>query len=125
MNLRRTALLVLFVCVSALLQQGLAQNYAPAVNYSTQALPIALAKGDFNKDGNLDVVVANSGSSSLSLFPGSGDGTFGAPTIIPVSPDPNSQPVSVAAADFNGDGNLGIRCVLCPVVIHTSSAWQW
>lgn len=108
MNLRRTALLVLFVCVSALLQQGLAQNYAPAVNYSTQALPIALAKGDFNKDGNLDVVVANSGSSSLSLFPGSGDGTFGAPTIIPVSPDPNSQPVSVAAADFNGDGNLDL-----------------
>jgi hypothetical protein len=108
MNLRRIALLVCFLCVSAFLDHCLAQNYAPAANFSTQTLPEAVAKGDFNNDGNLDVVVANAGSASLSLFPGGGDGTFGPPITIPVSPDPNSQPISVAAADFNGDGNLDL-----------------
>src|SRR5258708_5795420 len=105
----RTALLMFVLCVYPFLQQGLGQNFAPAVNYSTQqSLPDAIAKGDFDNDGNLDVIVANSGASSLSFFRGQGDGVFAPPVTIPLVSDPNAQPAAVAAADFNGDGHLDL-----------------
>src|SRR5258708_37633078 len=105
----RSRLLMFVLCVCPFLQQGFAQNFAPAVSYGTQqSLPDAIAKGDFDNDGNLDLVVANDGSSSLSFFRGQGDGIFDSPTIIPLTSDPNAQPVSVSAADFNGDGHLDL-----------------
>jgi len=95
-----------FVMVACLLagilaNRGLGQDYASAVNYATGKAPAALATGDFNRDGNMDIVVANSGEASLSLLLGNGDGTFKSAGTIPVG----SPPVSVASADFNGDGN--------------------
>jgi hypothetical protein len=67
-----------------------------------------MATGDFNRDGNLDIVVANDNSSSLSLFLGTGEGTFNPAITIPVG----AIPVAVAAADFNGDGNLDLAVSL-------------
>jgi hypothetical protein len=40
------------------------------------ALPVSLTAGDFDEDGNQDVVVANVGSFSLSVLFGNGNGTF-------------------------------------------------
>lgn len=68
----------------------------------TQTAPIGIAKGDFNHDGNQDVIVTNFSSSSLTLFLGRGDGTFEPAQTIPVG----AEPIAIAVADFDRDGNL-------------------
>src|SRR5207245_7324176 len=61
---------------------------------------------DLNGDGNPDLAVANVSSltavgSTISVFPGNGDGTFGGV----VQYNPVAQRIYVlAAGDFNGDG---------------------
>jgi uncharacterized protein (TIGR03437 family) len=69
------------------------------------AAPQSVAVGDFNGDGNPDLVTANAGGSVTVLL---GDGT-GAFLAAANSPFPvGANPASVAVADFNGDGNLDI-----------------
>ena len=71
--------------------------------------PTALAAGDLNNDGLLDLAVGAFGDMArsipprLAVLPGNGDGTFGPPQEF--VPGPGS-PTSVAIADVNGDGNL-------------------
>ncbi|QHN03569.1 choice-of-anchor D domain-containing protein [Granulicella sp. WH15] len=77
--------------------------------------PEAIASGDFNGDGKLDIVVANGGTpgcgpalglacpNSLTLELSNGDGTFTSSTINSVN-----FPSGLAVADFNGDGKLDI-----------------
>ena len=66
--------------------------------------PEALATGDFNKDGQPDLAVANFGSDSVNILLGNGDGTFAAPVDYAVLNGPHS----VVASDFNGDGVLDL-----------------
>jgi hypothetical protein len=65
----------------------------------------ALALGDFNSDGKLDVVVGVNGS-PLYLLLGNDDGSFQTPAAIQNSM-PEGSPF-VAAADFNHDGKLDL-----------------
>lgn len=72
--------------------------------------PLAIAAGDFNGDGILDLAVTdqNDGSpnpGSVTVLIGRGDGTFKA---MASSPKTGSIPYSVAVADFNGDGNADL-----------------
>ncbi len=65
---------------------------------------VDLAAGDFDNDGNLDLLAVGffSPGNSVSLFLGNGDGTFRLSTR-------STQPLalySVAVGDFNEDGNL-------------------
>jgi hypothetical protein len=67
------------------------------------------AVGDFNGDGNPDLVEANYGwpgesGNTATVLLGNGDGTFGASRNYPVL----AQPSAVAVADFNGDGILDV-----------------
>lgn len=68
--------------------------------YSTDSFPTSLVTGDFNRDGNLDIVTGNSIANDVSFFAGVGDGSF--------KPAVNSFalnfPDSIAAGDVNGDG---------------------
>ena len=59
---------------------------------------------DFNKDGDLDVVASNDSKQKLSVFLGSGDGTFATGTEFSVGGYSNS----VDVGDVNGDGNLDL-----------------
>ena len=65
-----------------------------------------LTQGDFNGDGNLDLVTSNYGANSLSIFLGNGDGTFQSPQTISIGS--NTRPVGIVAADFDGDGKLDL-----------------
>jgi hypothetical protein len=67
----------------------------------------APAISDFNGDGKLDLAVANTGGSTVSILLGSGStGTtsFGANNEIPVG----HHPWGVVADDFNGDGKVDL-----------------
>jgi len=68
-------------------------------------LPVSVASGDFNGDGNADWVVCNAGDDSLWIFLGRGDGTWQLPTIQPTA---GFSPISVVTADLRGDGKLDI-----------------
>lgn len=57
---------------------------------------------DFTGDGHLDILTANWGSSTVSLFPGRGDGTFGKERLMPAG----KHCVFFAVADFDSDGDL-------------------
>jgi hypothetical protein len=62
-----------------------------------------LAVGDFNHDGKLDVVTANSTTQVVTSL-GNGDGTFAAPITTLTT----WRIFNLAAADFNEDGNLDL-----------------
>jgi hypothetical protein len=65
--------------------------------------PVFIATGDFNGDGNVDVVTLDSpGSIGLSIFLGNGDGTFGFPSNYDV------YAASLVVGDFNHDGKLDL-----------------
>ncbi len=68
--------------------------------------PTAVATADFNRDGNLDIVVANSGSNNLTVLMGNGKGSFRLASGSPVPA--GRKPHHVTAADWNGDGNMDL-----------------
>jgi len=57
---------------------------------------------DFTGDGHLDILTANWGTSTVSLFPGRGDGTFGTERLMPGG----KHCVFFAVADFDADRDL-------------------
>jgi hypothetical protein len=75
---------------------------APTSPFPVGSQPVCVAVGDFNGDGNSDLVITNSGSNTVTELYGNGKGGF---TEAPGSPFPvGTDPEFVAVADFNGDG---------------------
>ena len=69
--------ILLFALLSSLfalnIQLGFAQTVAfnPATNFSVGTGPVLVAIGDFNRDGKLDLAVANSVDNNISILLGS------------------------------------------------------
>jgi Calx-beta domain/FG-GAP-like repeat/FG-GAP repeat len=78
-------------------------GFGPAIHSAAGSGLDALAVGDFNTDGNLDLATTDSAGVAVHL--GNGDGAFQPPVQVPLLNDDSfATPFSVAAADFNLDG---------------------
>jgi LGFP repeat/Bacterial Ig-like domain (group 3)/IPT/TIG domain/FG-GAP-like repeat/Putative Ig domain len=83
----------------ATLWLGKGDGTFPTTNTSTLGQnPGAVVAGDFNRDGNLDLIAAD--GTNLVFGAGNGDGTFRPGTLFP----DGSANVDVAVGDLNGDG---------------------
>lgn len=82
-------------------------SFQPGAIYDTDSFPTSLVIGDFNRDGNLDIVTGNSIANDVSFFAGNGDGTF----KTAVNSFALNFPDSIAAGDVNGDGILDLVTV--------------
>ena len=70
------------------------------------SLPYMITIADLNKDNNLDIIVANSGTSNVGIFFGLGNSSF---TIqMTYSTGSNSWPSWICVDDFNTDGWLDL-----------------
>ncbi|MBZ0253166.1 MAG: VCBS repeat-containing protein, partial [Candidatus Methylomirabilis sp.] len=69
------------------------------------SFPIAPVARDLDGDGDADLAIAHNVSGGIAIFPGEGDGTFGAKTVVPGS---YFQATDMLSADFNGDGKADL-----------------
>jgi hypothetical protein len=79
-----------------------AQQFKAAAYYSVGPLgaePSQIVTGDFNRDGNLDLAVADTLKGGVAILLGNGDGTFQTATHLPLN-----SPNALGVADVNGDG---------------------
>ncbi|CAF4490488.1 unnamed protein product [Rotaria sp. Silwood2] len=68
--------------------------------------PHALAVGDFDTDGRLDITVANNGDANIGFFFGLGNGDFSNQIIVSVGE--GIYPIGVDVGDFNNDKRLDV-----------------
>ncbi len=81
---------------------------APGAPPATSAGPVAVATGDFSRDGRLDIVTVNALENDASTLLGNGDGTF---TTELNGATTGTTPRSLAIGDFNADGKLDLAFV--------------
>ena len=103
--------------VSILLNQNCPSIAATACTFAPASVsplvgpgPIAIAAGDLNADGYMDLVTANATGDSVTILLGNGAGAFTAVTPPQGSPSfsTGNGPDGVVLADFNQDGRLDI-----------------
>lgn len=87
--------------VSVLLNDGTGAFSAPAL-YGPGLISGALAAGDLDGDGAVDIVAANPATNSAAVLFGDGNGSLGAPVEYAA----NLAPYGVVISDLNGDGAL-------------------
>jgi hypothetical protein len=86
-------------------------TFGAKTDFRVAAAPQAVAAGDFNSDGKVDLVATlNDPQSSLALLTGTGTGTFNPPIYFPNTSGFDSP--AIAATDLNSDGKLDL------VVMH-------
>ena len=78
--------------------QGEFVGFEEQVTYAAGDNPQDIEVGDFNGDGSTDIVTANIGGNSISVFDGDGSGSFGAQETFATG----NRPSSVATGDVYG-----------------------
>src|SRR5690242_1923549 len=79
--------------------------FQSAVNYQVGRAPRAAASADFNRDGKMDLAVADNGGITILL--GNDDGTFQAAHNLIAG----KNPFGLTASDFNQDGNPDLALI--------------
>jgi hypothetical protein len=83
-------------------RSGLFQDFLPPAAVGQRASPSEAA--DFNRDGLVDLCVANINANTVSILLGRGDGTFGPAQNVAVGRTPRG----IAVLDADGDGDTDI-----------------
>ena len=95
-----------FNAVSVMLNNGNG-TFSPKTDFAIAAQNQAVAAGDFDRDGNMDLAVTlNDSQFSLALLRGTGTGSFDAPVYFPNTSGFDSP--AIIATDLNNDGNLDV-----------------
>ena len=84
-------------------------SFAPTQAVATQTgAPWSAVAADLDGDGVRDIVTASINNRSVEWYKGNGNGTFGPRRILIMDSSVVLSPVSVAAADLDGDGLLDV-----------------
>jgi hypothetical protein len=85
-------------------------SFATAATLSVGTNPQALALGDFDGDGNLDLAVANNGANSVSLFRNTNatTGTISFPGTASLTLASGTNPFGLTLGDVDGDGKVDL-----------------
>jgi type II secretory pathway component GspD/PulD (secretin) len=82
-------------------------TFQPKIDLPTGHAPVSVVSANFHDlngvSGAVDLAVANQADSTISIFQGTGNGTFQPPTLIKLPA--GFEPTSLAVADLNGDGH--------------------
>jgi len=81
-----------------------AGGFSATNNLAAGLFPVAIAVGDFNRDGAADLAVANNASHNVTILLGDGTGHFRVGGNITTG----LLPQSIAVGDFNLDGRLDL-----------------
>ena len=112
MSYSRTPSLIIFLLISILVfaSEATAQTFSflRVVRALSLEDPFQIVTGDFNNDGNLDLVFSDRNISEVFVVFGDGKGHFGAEVGFATL----GPPVSPVTADFNNDGNLDLAMAL-------------
>jgi hypothetical protein len=86
--------------------------------YATGSSPTSVAIGDLNGDGHPDLVTANLGDNTVSVFLGNGAGGFAARKDFATA----TGPYSLGLIDANGDGHLDVAVADQPPIFGTPNS---
>ena len=100
---RRAAAATVLVLAVAVPSQGQI-CFSPPGAFTVGGGAYAVASGDFNRDGVLDLAAVSSDLNSVQVAIGIGDGSFQSPASFQVG----TFPVSLEVSDLDRDGNLDI-----------------
>ncbi|MGE3850890.1 MAG: FG-GAP-like repeat-containing protein [Planctomycetota bacterium] len=78
-----------------------AATYGTPADSAVGSAPRELAASDLDHDGDIDIVVVDSGANTVSVLLGNGSGGFASSAAFAVG----STPVALAVGDFNEDGD--------------------
>ncbi len=103
-----TLFLALLLALGLASQAQAQVSFNAAVNFATGVAPNAVAVGDFDRDGDLDLAVTNQANNDVRILLGVGDGTFNAAAADPAT---GAAPNAVAVGDLDRDGDLDLAVV--------------